>query len=237
MLRGTGGEAAPPFVPRMRSARAALAVTLGLDGDWTPGPYAPEQDGLMPEEPRRPPVHRVLRLIMTAGAVAAGLCLIVGMVLMVAAAGGTGHAGSGTGSGSRSGGSQLTPPPHTGAHGQAGVPDSNGHHPSMSPGSRYRVSRTLRVFKGQGTGEPGPFRIGKPGIWGLAWSYNCPPTRPGNFVLGETRTWIGFDVTQEAQGTWGQGLYWVTGDAGKHSLVVVSQCHWQLRVVLPVLRS
>ena len=70
----------------MRSARAALAVTLGLDGDWTPGPYAPEQDGLMPEEPRRPPVHRVLRLIMTAGAVAAGLCLIVGMVLMVAAA-------------------------------------------------------------------------------------------------------------------------------------------------------
>jgi hypothetical protein len=107
----------------------------------------------------------------------------------------------------------------------------------MSTGSRFHISRTLHIFNGHGSGEPGPFYIRKPGVWGLAWAYYCPPAELGDFVLGETRTWIGLAVTENAHGTTAHGLYWVTGDAGPHSLVVASDCRWQLRVVLPVLKS
>lgn len=247
MPHSAGGEAALPPGPSVRCRRTVRTVTLGLDGEWLPPTYAPQQHGLLPDGPHRPRVHRALRLIMAAAAVAAGLCLVVGMVALVAETG-TDHRTAGAshpaGPGKRSGGHQPTPPPRTGGkQGPAGGPNGvaapsgvsgPGDHPRMSSGNRFRIGRTIDVYTGSGAAEPGPFDIRKPGTWGLSWSYRCPKGSSGDFVVGETRTWIGLAVTVMESGPAGKGIYWVTGDAGSHSVVVASDCTWRLRLVTPV---
>jgi hypothetical protein len=172
---------------------------------------------------------------MTAAAVAAGLCLVVGMVTPVAATGSTGHgqAGRTVAPGQRSEGSRHTGAPSGGNQGGTGGPSMPGRHARMSPSSHFHIGHTVIVFKGSGTGEPGPFTIRRPGSWGLSWSYNCPRGERGDFVLGETHTWIGLNVSVRKSGSAGRGMYWVTGDTGPHSFVVASECTWRLRVVMP----
>jgi hypothetical protein len=190
---------------------------------------------LMLGGPARPHVHRMLRLIMTAAAVAAGLCLVVGMVTLVAATGSTGpsKAGQTVAPGQRSGGSRHTSQPGGGNHGVSGGLSGPGSHARMTQGGHFHIGHTVAVFDGSGTGEPGPFTIRRPGSWGLSWSYSCPKGKPGNFVLGETHTSIGLNVSVRESGPAGHGMYWVTGDTGPHSLVVASECTWRLRIVMP----
>jgi hypothetical protein len=176
-----------------------------------------------------------LKLVMTAGAVAAGLCLVIGMVTLVVALGGPSHgrtAGSGRGPasatgrsrpGMRSKGSQRT-------GGRRGKPATG--RARISPRS-FPLGRTLRHYSGSGTGEPGLFQVPAPGVWGLIWQYRCPSGEPADFVLGETRSSSRMAITVQRSARSGHGAYWVTGDTGPHSLVIASRCAWQLRVVLP----
>ncbi len=138
-------------------------------------------------------MHRALRLIMTAGAVAAGLCLVVGMVTLVVALGDHGKAGQNrtgvagrTRPGTRPPGSQRTQPPHGGAGpGSRARGADRGPRLSSRPFSR---GKQLAFYHGSGSAEPGPLHVPAPGAWGLYWQYRCPGGRPGEFILGETRT-------------------------------------------------
>jgi hypothetical protein len=168
---------------------------------------------------------------MTVGAIAAGLCLVVGMVTLVVALGGSaggrqqaaGHSPPGqAGPGMRSSGSQRAHPGSQAAHRRARI----------SPRS-YRRGTMLRTYRGSGTGEPGLFQIPSPGVWGLSWQYECPGGQRGSFLLGETRSSAAMAITVQRKARSGHGTYWVVGDTGPHSLVIESRCAWRLHVFLP----
>jgi hypothetical protein len=189
----------------------------------------------MPGERQLRPSHRALRLIMTACAVAAGLCLVIGLVTLVATIGTAkpGPASTSTAGGHRPTGMVgPTPLPSAGqSTANQGRTGHHGHHAWLSPGGRGLASgKVLASYSGHGTAETALFTIGKPGIWHLTWSYNCRNGQISDFVLGETRTWIGLAVTVDLKGTSDHGSYWVMNDGGPHSMVVVSSCAWHLQV-------
>src|ERR1022692_1790133 len=212
-------------------------MTLGFDGGWHPPSHASRHGGLLPAGSRRSGLHRALRLIMAAAAAAAGLCFVVGLVAIVAAAGGTtkaSDAGSARSIGPPSrgqGGPGLTPT----ATPTPSAPDQTGHPPARSrPGARQFTSgRTIDVFTGSGSGERGTFTVRKPGNWGLAWRFSCPRSQPGDFILGQTGSAPIRSVNVNVSGSSSHGLFWMTGDSGPHSVVVVSECSWIVQVVLP----
>ncbi len=217
-------------------------MTLGVDGAWMQPSFAPGPAGLPPGGQRGPHMHRVLRLIMTAGAVAAGLCLVVGMVTLVVALGDHGKAGQNrtgvagrTHAGSRPPGSQRTQPPHSGAGPGSRARGANrGPRLSSRP---FSPGKQLALYHGSGSAEPGPLHVPAPGAWGLYWQYRCPGGRPGEFILGETRTSASLAVTVRQAHRSGHGAYWVLADTGEHSLVIASNCAWRLRVFLPAKAS
>lgn len=168
---------------------------------------------------------------MTVGAIAAGLCLVVGMVTLVVALGGSkggrpqaaGHTPAGpAGTGTRSASSQRAHPGSREVHRGARISSHS-----------YRRGTTLRNYRGSGTGEPGLFQVPAPGTWGLSWQYRCPGGQRGSFLLGETRSSAAMAITVQRTARSGQGTYWVVGDTGPHSLVIESRCAWHLRVFLP----
>lgn len=192
------------------------ALTRHQHGRW---PH--EQPSDLRQDPlfsgsHRPRLHRSLRLIIATGTATAGLCLVIAMVAMVAAAGGTSAASTAS--------SGKEPRPGMTAGGQPGTGTHSGGQPS------YRAGRTLEEFQGTGSGERGKFNIPAPGQWGIAWSYSCARNTPGTFVLGQTNVGLAYAIDVNVHGLGGHGLTWVTG-AGQHSLVIISGCTWQLRVV------
>ena len=197
-------------------------------GQWPPWQPADQQQDLLFSGSRRPRLHRSLRLIIAAGTAAAGLCLVIGMVAMVAAAGGT-NARS-TASSRRDGGPGVSASGHLprGITGGTGSRHGTGTHRGGQ--NDYQAGRTLDKFQGTGSGEQGKFTIHEPGFWGIAWSYSCPQNTPGTFVLGQTNVRLPYSIDVNVNGPAGHGLAWVTS-AGQHSLVIVSGCSWQLRVV------
>jgi hypothetical protein len=201
------------------------ALTPRHHGHWPPWQAADQEQDLPFSGSPRPRLHRSLRLIIAAGTAAAGLCLVIGSVAMVAAAGGTkarSTASSGRDPGPGVPASGHLPRGITGGTG-------SGHGTDQGGKSSYRVGRTLDKFQGTGSGERGKFNIPEPGLWGIAWSYSCPQT-PGTFVLGQTNVWLTYSIDVNVHGAAGHGLTWITS-AGRHSLVIVSGCTWQLRVV------
>ncbi len=123
-----------------------------------------------------PPYERALRLLVAAGIAAAGLCLVIGAVALVAAAG------------APSRGATVTPTAHQSAalrSDQAGAAGRS--RTRAAAGSRTRAAAGGRT----GAGGPSParpalllglagdgseitrrFRVGRPGTWNLSWSFH-----------------------------------------------------------------
>lgn len=221
--------------------------------------------GLLLDGPHRFQFHRTLRLIMAAGGFVAGLCLVVGMVALVAAVGDTNLTTSGATGGAsmgrmtkqdgRGGAGGPTDVPRSGSTSPAPqptpspAPKTTPPSPSISPapgsaartardpgtvvgGGSFKGGRVVAAYAGTSSGEPGPFLIPRSGEWGIYWSYRCPPDRPGNFVMGETRT-TAMAVIVDVTGSGSRATIRIMHDAGLHSLVVISNCSWKLQVVLP----
>ncbi len=187
---------------------------------------------LPPAGPRRLRLHRTLRLIIAVGTVAAGLCLVIGMVAMVA------EAGAAKGTTAASSHADRQPAPGSSSTGQAPpgkigpVGHGAGTHRTSRPTPEYPLGRTLASYRGAGSGERGRFMIPRPGVWGIAWQYRCQAGQPGSFALGQTNAGLGQAMDVYSNGQGGHGLFWIRS-AGQHSLVVISGCAWDLRVVEP----
>jgi hypothetical protein len=233
-------------VPDSVAHPAAAAMTLGFGGEWQ-SPSRSRHGGPLPSRPGRPGLHRTLRLIMTVAAAAAGLCLVVGLVAMVAGAGAGAKQATDAGSAHSTGPSisarsgphgpgattpatpTPTPTPDPSRSDQTG-PQHGGHLPTTS---QFVMGKTIDFYKGSGSGERGMFDIAAPGNWGLAWQFDCPQGRPGDFVLGQIGGPLLSSVNVKVTGSSSHGLLWITKENGWHSVVVVSECSWIVRVVMP----
>jgi hypothetical protein len=159
--------------------------------------------------------HRALRLFVTAGAWAAGLCLIIGSVALVAEAAGPAPEAHVT---TAAGYPQRTRPlPGHGA---------KAHHAPASSGSLV----VLRTFVGTGNWTTSQFTVAAHSRWELRWSYQCAARLPrGRLVISEGND-AGGGVSVDAAGAAGQGSAWTYSDAGSHYLVVLANCAWTIDV-------
>jgi hypothetical protein len=161
--------------------------------------------------PLRVHAHRALRLAATAGAWAAGLCLVVGLIALVA------------GTASPAGTTHVSP-----AAGIRRLPP--GRLPGSDTGHRAGGGGAwpTRTFRGAGSATTGPFTVTPRSRYQLRWSYSCPAglTR-GHLLIRESGT-AGVSVT--AAGAAGSGSTWAWAPSAAHYLVVVANCAWVIQV-------
>jgi hypothetical protein len=150
--------------------------------------------------------HRVLRLIMAVGAVAVGLCVVLAMVALVVSLGGNPARNAGKAS------------------------DVGAAYPRPRVLTGHVPPATLARYRGKGSGERA-FMLRTPGRIVLAWSYRCPAGRAARFTLGQALVPADLGLDQYRTGRIGSGSTQLREDAGRHVLVVVSDCTWTLSVL------
>ena len=162
------------------------------------------------------PYQRALRLLMAAGITAAGLCLVIGAVALVAAAGG------------RSGDATVTPAAHQ-SPAQPSVlldpvaRDRHGAHGAIAMRPVPLLGRTGRESE-----ITGRFRVGGTGTWQLSWSYDgCRGGRGAAFAVTDGSA-AGLAVA--GSGSAGHGVSRSRAEPGWHHLIIRSRCAWTIRV-------
>jgi hypothetical protein len=145
-----------------------------------------------------------VRLIFTLGGAAAGLCVVLGMVALVATIGNRSAVHSGAaGAGSRPGHSERTP---------------------------LTVRATVATFSGAGLTHQFRKTIKVPDTWGISWAFQCQPDRtPGFTVADRTRG----TVPIKDPASRGHGIWWDFHAPGNHQLLIISDCTWHATIVLP----
>jgi hypothetical protein len=163
--------------------------------------------------PLRLHAHRALRLFVTAGAWGAGLCLVLGLVTMVAEAAGP-----------------SKPTPVTAAAGRLRLVDGHGGRtrPGTLPGG---AAADVRIFSGTGDATTGLFTVARHSRWELQWSYACPARTPGGNLIVREGAAGASGASVAAAGKSGQGSTWTYSDTGTHYLVVITSCGWTVKVV------
>lgn len=150
------------------------------------------------------PAGRAVRLTVAAGAAAAGLCLVLGLVALVATIGYPGAVHSGAArAGSRPGHFEQT---------------------------TLTVGATVATFSGAGLTHQARRTINVPDTWGIAWTFHCQPGRnPGFTVADGTPGTV--RITDSANH--GHGVWWDFHAPGNHQLLFLSDCAWHAIIVLP----
>ena len=174
----------------------------------------------------RPPSSQALRLVMTAGMWAAGLCLVIGSIALVVSSAGAAHAGASRMADAAADHDEPDRPVPAGAASP---------HPSRDQTSvRYRVVAT---FSGRGNATTRLFRVRAGSRWELRWAYTCLARPPGGqFVVADEgaahgRPALGPSISQS--GASGHGTTWLNPRGTQHSLLVISTCSWRLSVAAP----
>jgi hypothetical protein len=183
--------------------------------------------------------RRTLRVVVTTGMWAAGLCLAIGSLALVVAAADPGHTHSLTPTAQQM---RLAHPNPGILHvGQGSGSGAAAAHPHASPSSQspssagHTAMHVLAAFAGHGSAITRHFRVVGTHRFGVRWSYDCPPRRSGgqfimreaDIVAGKSRVGPGIEET----GTSGNGITWLTSAKRSHFLLVVSDCAWTMRVV------
>jgi hypothetical protein len=157
--------------------------------------------------------HRALRLFVTAGAWAAGLCLIIGSIALVAGTAGPADTNVRAAAAARSG--QL--PGH-------------GHQRRRRPAAD-RAGHLLRTFTGTGGRTTSQFSVAAHSRWELQWLYRCPSRTPGGHLIIREGNAAGNGVSLDEAGTSGHGSTWTYSSASDHFFVVTTNCTWTARVL------
>jgi len=167
--------------------------------------------------------HRALRLFVTAGAWAAGLCLVIGLVALVAEAAGPTRA---THVAATAGSAQLSARAAQARGGQ------RGHHAGSAgrAGRSHRARTVLGTFSGRGNQTTGPFAVPAPGRWNLQWSYVCPARTPRGRLIIREGGGNGDGLSVVAAGPTGNGSTSSYSATARHYLVVITGCSWKVRV-------
>jgi hypothetical protein len=143
---------------------------------------------------------RALRLIVTAGAWGAGLCLVIGLVAMVA---------------------QAAVPHHPAR--SAPIDAASGSGASSAAYVRY-----IKRSSGTGLGAMS-FSMAARSRWELTWSYHCYAAGSrGHLVISEPGNRAGARVS--AAGQVGHGTVWTYSDQRDHLLVIATDCTWNVLV-------
>ena len=89
----------------------------------------------------------------------------------------------------------------------------------------------LARFSGSGAKTTRRFTVPGSGNWELKWSYDCASLgSKGHFAVTEDQAGP-TGVTVNERGLHGRGVTHAYGDAGRHYLVVNSECAWRLTAV------
>jgi hypothetical protein len=154
--------------------------------------------------PARIHTRRALRLLTVAGAWAAGLCLVVGSITLVAEA--------------------AEPASATHVSTAAGV-----RHLGNSKLASHARPLT-HTFRGTGNMTTGQFTVAPQRRWNLQWSYACAGRAPAGHLLIREGGAGNAGVSVTATGPAGTGSTWTYAHAAAHYLVVITNCTWTIRV-------
>jgi hypothetical protein len=224
-----------------------MRTTFQTRNGWSTPPRAPLHAAPQPavDSPAAQRARWALRLFATGGVWAAGLCLVVGLLVLVASAVSPGR-GTRLATDSAPADSGDRAPDrvanHDGDH-RAGDPASGSSAPARgthrlhsptpaSPGQTGHRSRSPRIatFSGHGDFTTRALTVGAKGNWQIAWSYRCPATLPvGLFVVADAAPGTAGATINES-GASGRGDTWLHADGGGHRLVVISTCSWTMKV-------
>jgi hypothetical protein len=172
-------------------------------------------------------IHRVMRLVLASGVAAAGLCLILGLTALAATLGTSQEAADPDNMAAA-----VKPVSNDGTPGTSASPPAASR---TSDGQRTppRAGRTIASLHGAGRPMRTHFRVGRPGTWGMAWRFTCIAGHTGHLIVKEGPGVSRSHVEIDASGRAGTGTTWNSLDPGRHSLTVVSDCSWSLRLMLP----
>jgi hypothetical protein len=102
---------------------------------------------------------------------------------------------------------------------------------TASAGTASGRPGVLARFSGSGAETTRRFTVPGSGNWALKWSYNCAALgSKGNFIVTEDQADM-TGVSVNELGLQGHGVTHGYGDAGRHYLVVNSECAWSLTAV------
>jgi hypothetical protein len=192
------------------------------DSDGWPRPLRAPQHAAAPfgpSSPARLKAQRALRLFATAGLWAAGLCLVIGAIVLVVAQAKPGRLTPASVLTSVRAGRLPTP---------AARPVAT--HPARTARRTRGHARQLAAFSGHGDKTTGSFRTAVGAGWQILWSYACARTvRAGLFVVEDaTAGAAGASITQS--GVAGHGVTTLRPAGRTHHLIVISNCSWTMKV-------
>jgi hypothetical protein len=168
-----------------------------------------------------------VRLVLAAGVAGAGVCLILGMTVLAATV-----ATSGPGSSDPDAvGRAIRPVSDESAPSAPRQPPDGtgtGRHHAAPP-----AGRSIAYFYGASQPARAHFRITTPGTWGLMWAFRCQGRTTGHLLVTERASATSDGVVIDASGRTGDGTTWAIRDPGGHSLAIVSDCPWSIRIALP----
>jgi hypothetical protein len=214
-------------------------------GGWPGRPRSPQHAaapvGLA--SPARLQAQRALRLFRTAGIWAAGLCLVIGALVLVLPGSSSGrmgrltmesssqpNAGHSAAASNRIGRSANQPA--RGPSKQASVRSRPAPGANDSRHSRHgSSSQLIAAFAGRGDKTTPQFGLSGRTVWQIKWSYSCPPGLPLGLLLVEDATPGTAGVRISQSGTAGQGDTVLSPDGRIHRLVVISTCSWTMKVM------
>jgi hypothetical protein len=164
--------------------------------------------------PARAGAHRALRLFVTVGTGAAGLCLVIGSIVLVASSASPGRLVQMTQAGNQqAAGDRLVR-----HHSQSGQP---------------RPAGEVVAFAGHGDQTTSAFAVQGHGPWQIWWSYSCPADVVAGQLIVEDAAPGAVGASIDQAGLAGHGETSLAAGARTHRLVVISSCAWQLTVRQP----
>jgi hypothetical protein len=183
-------------------------MTDQAQGRWQfPGHGSHRAPPFTNSTPLRIHAHRALRLLTAAGAWAAGLCLVIGSITLVAEA--------------------AEPASATHVTAAAGVHQVPAGTLAGHGGQGATVTRT---FRGTGNRTTSQFTLAPHRRWDLRWSFTCPGRTPsGHLLIREGDAGKAGDSVS-ASGMAGGGSTWTYSQAAAHYLVVITNCSWTIQV-------
>ena len=167
---------------------------------WTPRHAAPFGFAT----PLRWQAHKALRLFVTTGSWAAGLCLVIGLIVLVASASAPGRAA-----------------PRLASARQADASD---------PAAPAPAAHVLATFTGRGNRTTPTFTVRAHDRWQLRWSYRCPG-HPGQLIVADSDGAGTSGASIDQTGIGGTGSTWLTSSRSRHYLIVISTCSWTMKAV------
>ena len=169
--------------------------------------------------------HQALKLLVTAGIWAAGLCLVIGSIALVVSSAGAGHAGASRIADAADHDDSDRPVPSGAA---SPYPDRDRESPS------YRV---VAAFSGRGNATTRLFSVPAGSRWEVRWAYTClAGPLSGQFIVADEgaahgRPALGPSISQS--GASGHGTAWLSPRGAQHYLLVISTCSWRMSVAVP----